>query len=175
MSRVAKGAIVIPNGVSILRSGNQITVKGSKSELSLIVDSRVGINQSSEQLSFSVTDHKAWAIAGTTRALVNNMIIGVSSGFEKKLELVGVGYRAKASGNSLNMTLGYSHPIDYQMPVGVTVETPTQTSIVIKGADKQLIGMVASEIRAMRAPEPYKGKGVRYADEQVHRKEAKKK
>lgn len=175
MSRVAKGAIVIPNGVSILRSGNQLTVKGSKSELSLIVDSRVGINQNSEQLSFSVTDHKAWAIAGTTRALVNNMIIGVSSGFEKKLELVGVGYRAKASGNSLNMTLGYSHPIDYQMPVGVTVETPTQTTIVIKGADKQLIGMVASEIRAMRAPEPYKGKGVRYADEQVHRKEAKKK
>jgi large subunit ribosomal protein L6 len=175
MSRVAKGAIVIPNGVSILRSGNQLTVKGSKSELSIIVDSRVGINQNSEQLSFSVTDHKAWAIAGTTRALVNNMIIGVSTGFEKKLELVGVGYRAKASGNSLNMTLGYSHPIDYQMPVGVTVETPTQTTIVIKGADKQLIGMVASEIRAMRAPEPYKGKGVRYADEQVHRKEAKKK
>ena len=109
MSRVAKGAIVIPNGVSILRSGNQITVKGSKSELSLIVDSRVGINQSSEQLSFSVTDHKAWAIAGTTRALVNNMIIGVSSGFEKKLELVGVGYRAKALGNSLNMTLVISN------------------------------------------------------------------
>lgn len=175
MSRVAKGAIVIPNGVSVSRNGNNLTVKGGKSELSLVVDGRVGITQNSEQLVFSVTDHKAWAIAGTTRALVNNMIIGVSSGFEKKLELVGVGYRAKASGNSLNMTLGYSHPIDYQMPAGVSVETPTQTTIVIKGADKQLIGMVASEIRAMRSPEPYKGKGVRYADEQVHRKEAKKK
>jgi len=114
-------------------------------------------------------------MAGTTRALVNNMVVGVSEGFERKLELNGVGYRAKASGKSLNLTLGFSHPIDYPLPEGVSAETPSQTEVVLKAADKQLLGQVASEIRAFRPPEPYKGKGVRYADEYVRRKEAKKK
>ncbi|MFT5032653.1 MAG: large subunit ribosomal protein L6, partial [Bacteroidia bacterium] len=118
---------------------------------------------------------KNWAMAGTTRALVSNMVLGVSKGFERKLELSGVGYRAKASGNSVNLTLGFSHPIDYQLPAGVTAETPIQTEIILKSADKQMLGQVASEIRAFRPPEPYKGKGVRYANEQVRRKEAKKK
>jgi len=117
----------------------------------------------------------AWALAGTTRALVNNMVIGVSTGFQKKLELNGVGYRAKAAGKTLNLTLGFSHPVDYELPEGVTAETPSQTEIVLKGADKQLIGQVAAEIRAFRPPEPYKGKGIRYSDEYVRRKEAKKK
>lgn len=175
MSRVAKSPVDIPSGVIVTLSDQLLTVKGKESSLDLVVSEHVDIKQEANVLTFSAKHDKGWAIAGTTRALVNNMIIGVSKGFERKLELVGVGYRAKASGSTLNLTLGFSHPVDYVLPGGVTVETPTQTTIVLKGADKQLIGQVASEIRAFRPPEPYKGKGVRYANEQVHRKEAKKK
>lgn len=175
MSRVAKSPVDIPSGVIVTLSDQLLTVKGKESSLDLVVSEHVDIKQEASVLTFSAKHDKGWAIAGTTRALVNNMIIGVSKGFERKLELVGVGYRAKASGSTLNLTLGFSHPVDYVLPGGVTVETPTQTTIVLKGADKQLIGQVASEIRAFRPPEPYKGKGVRYANEQVHRKEAKKK
>ena len=121
------------------------------------------------------TDQQSWAQAGTARALVNNMVVGVTKGFEKKLELIGVGYRAKASGNSLNLTLGFSHPVDYQLPAGVTAETPTQTEILLRAADKQALGQAAAKIRGFRPPEPYKGKGIRYSDERVLRKEAKKK
>ncbi len=177
MSRVAKDPITIPSGVQVNLDGQQLTVKGSKETMSWKVHQKVEVKQEENELIFSGRndEKEAWAQAGTTRALVNNMVIGVSTGFEKKLELNGVGYRAKASGNTLNLTLGFSHPVDYILPEGITVETPTQTEIVLKGADKQKIGQVAAEIRAFRPPEPYKGKGVRYADEYVRRKEAKKK
>jgi len=164
-------------GVSVELDSNKITVKGSKGQLSMPVHASVEISQGDKQLNFSARDgvKGGWMMAGTTRALVANMVKGVSSGFERKLELVGVGYRAKAAGNMLNLTLGYSHPIDYELPAGVTVETPTQTEILLKSIDKQLLGQVAAVIRSYRAPEPYKGKGVRYSDEVVRRKEAKKK
>ncbi len=175
MSRVAKSPVEIPSGVTVTFKDQLLTVKGSKATLDLTINDQVDIKQEDNVLTFVPKEDKGWAMAGTTRALVNNMVIGVSTGFEKTLELIGVGYRAKASGQTLNLTLGFSHPIDYVLPKGVTVETPTQTSVVIKGADKQVVGQVASEIRAFRPPEPYKGKGVRYADEHVRRKEAKKK
>jgi large subunit ribosomal protein L6 len=177
MSRVAKYPVELPGGVNISLSSDHITVKGGKGELSMPVHAAVEITQDDKQLRFAARDgvKGGWMMAGTTRALVANMVKGVSAGFERKLELVGVGYRAKAAGNMLNLTLGYSHPIDYQLPAGVTVETPTQTEIVLKGIDKQLLGQVAAVIRSYRAPEPYKGKGVRYSDEVVRRKEAKKK
>ncbi len=175
MSRVAKDPVTIPNGVEVKIGGGVVSVKGSKGNLSLDLHSSVSIKQEDSQLVFSAEDKSGWAMAGTTRALVNNMVVGVSEGFEKKLQLIGVGYRAKAGGNSVNLTLGFSHPVDYALPKGVTAETPSQTEIVLKSADKQLLGQVASEIRAFRPPEPYKGKGVRYADEHVRRKEAKKK
>lgn len=177
MSRVAKYPVEVPSGVSVSLAADRITVKGSKGELSMPVHASVEIAQGDNQLSFKAREgaKQARMMAGTTRALVANMVKGVSAGFERKLELVGVGYRAKAAGNVLNLTLGYSHPIDYELPAGVTVETPTQTEVLLKSADKQLLGQVAAEIRAYRSPEPYKGKGVRYSDEVVHRKEAKKK
>lgn len=177
MSRIAKAPVAIPAGVDIKISENQISVKGKQGELSLDVHRFVEIKQEDGQLSFAPkgNDKNAMAMTGTFRSLVNNMVTGVSAGFEKKLILQGVGYRAKASGNSINMNLGFSHPVDYNLPQGVKAETPSQTEIVIKGADKQQVGQVAAEIRAYRAPEPYKGKGVRYADEYVRRKEAKKK
>ena len=175
MSRVAKSPVEIPGGVKVTLDGQSIKVKGSKSELSIDLHESVEVTEVDNTLEFAAKDGKNWAMAGTTRALVNNMVIGVSTGFEKKLELVGVGYRAKASGKTLNLTLGFSHPVDYELPEGITAETPSQTEIVIKGADKQVVGQVASEIRAFRPPEPYKGKGVRYSDEYVRRKEAKKK
>jgi large subunit ribosomal protein L6 len=178
MSRVAKAPVAIPSGVEVKLDGGTVTVKGSKATLSMDVNEKVVIKQEDGVLSFtpaSESDKQGWALAGTTRALLNNMVVGVSQGFEKKLLLNGVGYRAKASGKSINLTLGFSHPVDYTLPEGVTVETPSQTEIVLKGADKQKIGQVAAEIRAFRPPEPYKGKGVRYADEHVRRKEAKKK
>lgn len=177
MSRIAKAPVVIPGGVDIKLEGNNVTVKGSKGQLSYDINSAVsiGITDNVIQVQWDATDKKATAQAGTARAIVSNMVVGVSTGFERKLTLIGVGYRAQAKGNVLNLALGYSHPIDYELPEGVTVETPTQTEIVIKGTDKQLVGEVAAKIRAYRPPEPYKGKGVRYAEEHVARKEAKKK
>lgn len=176
MSRIAKDPVVIPAGVDVKFEGQLVTIKGSVGTLSLDVHPAVEIKQEGSQLNFTPAEgEKSWAMAGTTRALLNNMVIGVTKGFEKKLQLNGVGYRAKATGNVLNLTLGFSHPVDYELPEGVKVETPSQTEVVVKGADKQQVGQVAAEIRAYRPPEPYKGKGVRYADEHVRRKEAKKK
>jgi len=177
MSRIANAPVAIPKGVETTLSDTAISVKGSKGNLILDLHELVGVSQEGEELKVAAKNQtrKAGALAGTFRSLINNMVVGVSEGFQKKLELQGVGYRAKAQGKSLNLTLGYSHPIDYSLPEGVTAETPSQTEIVITGADKQLVGQVAAEIREFRPPEPYKGKGVRYADEHVYRKEAKKK
>lgn len=177
MSRVANSPVEIPKGVETNLSDTEISVKGGKGNLQLALHSSVAVAQDGEVLKVSAKDgsRQANAMAGTFRSLINNMVVGVSEGFEKKLELQGVGYRAKAEGKKVNITVGYSHPINYQLPEGVKAETPTQTEIVISGADKQLVGQVAAEIRDFRPPEPYKGKGIRYADERVYRKEAKKK
>lgn len=177
MSRIANAPVTIPKGVEMNISGSQVSVKGSKGALQLVLHDLVGVSQEGEELKVAAKDssREAGAMAGTFRSLINNMVVGVSEGFEKKLELQGVGYRAKASGKTLNLTVGYSHPIDYKLPEGVTADTPSQTEIVIAGADKQLVGQVAAEIRDFRPPEPYKGKGIRYVDERVYRKEAKKK
>ncbi|GAA6146718.1 50S ribosomal protein L6 [Thalassolituus maritimus] len=177
MSRVAKAPVAIPAGVEVKLAGDKITIKGKQGQLELDVHASVAISQEENVLKFApkTADKQANALAGTFRSLVNNMVTGVSEGFEKKLILQGVGYRAKASGKTLNLSLGFSHPVDYALPEGVTAETPSQTEVVIKGIDKQQVGQVAAEIRGYRPPEPYKGKGVRYADENVRRKEAKKK
>jgi len=177
MSRVAKSPVSLPSGVKVTLNGQSITVKGAKGELELNVHSSVEVKQEENVLTFTPRSggKEANAQAGTTRALVNNMVTGVTAGFEKKLQLVGVGYRAKATGSVLNLTLGFSHPIDYELPEGVKADTPSQTDIILTSANKHLLGQVAAEIRAFRPPEPYKGKGVRFADEQVRRKEAKKK
>jgi large subunit ribosomal protein L6 len=177
MSRVANSPVTLPSGVELNINGQSLNVKGGKGTLNLDVHDLVEVSQEENVVTFKARNgsQKARALAGTTRALVNNMVIGVSAGFERKLELVGVGYRAKASGNVLNLSVGYSNPIDFEVPAGVSVETPTQTEVVLKGIDKQLLGQVAAVIRAFRAPEPYKGKGIRYAGEQILRKEAKKK
>jgi len=177
MSRIAKMPVPVPAAVEISTSGRQLTVKGPKGTLEHLIHSLVEMARDEGELNFRARNESkdANALAGTTRAVVSNMLVGVSEGFEKKLELVGVGYRAQAKGNVLNLVLGYSHPIDYALPEGITVETPSQTEVVIRGCDKQKVGQVAAEIRALRPPEPYKGKGVRYADEAVVRKEAKKK
>jgi large subunit ribosomal protein L6 len=177
MSRVAKAPVVVPAGVTITLSGQDITVKGPIGELSRTIHSDVVVSQEENSIITDiVADVKgAWAQAGTTRALINNMVEGVSKGFEKKLVLQGVGYRAKSAGKSLDLSLGFSHPIKHAIPEGITCETPSQTEVVLKGADKHLVGQTAANIRAYRKPEPYKGKGVRYADEYVRRKEAKKK
>ena len=177
MSRVAKNPITLPKGVETAIAGNAITVKGSKGSLNIDLHSDVQIEQDGNVLRLSAKNgsRQADALAGTFRALINNMVVGVSEGFQRKLLLQGVGYRAKAQGNVLNITVGYSHPIDYEMPAGVSAETPTQTEIVLSSTDKQLLGQVAADIRDFRRPEPYKGKGIRYADENVYRKEAKKK
>ena len=177
MSRVANSPVSIPAGVSVDLKGQDIAVKGGNGNLNFNIHSDVEVKQEENQLTFAARNgsKQARALAGTTRALVNNMVVGVSQGFEKKLQLNGVGYRAKASGKTVNLTLGFSHPVDYDLPEGVSAETPSQTEIVLKSSDKQLLGQVAAEIRAFRPPEPYKGKGVRYADERVYRKEAKKK
>ena len=177
MSRVAKAPVAIPAGVEVKLAEDTITIKGKQGELTLNVHASVAISQEENDLKFAPkkADKQSNALAGTFRALVNNMVTGVSVGFEKKLILQGVGYRAKATGNTLNLSLGFSHPVDYVLPEGVTAETPNQTEVVIKGIDKQQVGQVAAEIRGYRPPEPYKGKGVRYADETVRRKEAKKK
>lgn len=177
MSRIANSPVVIPAGVEVSLMANSISVKGPKGSLERIVHDSVEVAQDSGVLNFSArTAQKgAVAMAGTMRALINNMVVGVSAGFEKKLSLIGVGYRAQAQGKTLNLTLGFSHPVSYESPEGITIETPSQTEIVIKGVDKQVVGQVAADIRAYRPPEPYKGKGVRYADEHVVMKEAKKK
>ena len=175
MSRVANNPGQLPGGVEVKLDGSDLTVKGSKGTLALSLVDGVQVSQDDNVLTIAYDGDKFKAMAGTTRALVNNMVVGVSEGWEKKRVLNGVGYRAKASGKSVNLTVGLSHPVDYQLPEGVTAETPSQTEIVVKGIDKQAVGQAAAEIRSFRPPEPYKGKGVRYADEYVRRKEAKKK
>lgn len=177
MSRIAKAPVDILSGVEISIAGQEVTVKGTKGTLVRVFNDAVEVVQEENQLMAKPREGKAngWAQSGTARSLLNNMILGVSQGYEKKLLLNGVGYRAQAQGKKLNLTLGFSHPVAYEMPEGVSVETPSQTEVIVKGVDKQLIGQVAANIRAYRPPEPYKGKGIRYADEVVRRKEAKKK
>ena len=177
MSRVAKQPVEIPAGVDVSVDGRSVTIKGKKGSMRHELHPGVDMQREDNLLSFIARKDvaKANAQAGTARAVINNIIKGVSEGFDRKLALVGVGYRAQAKGNVLNLTLGYSHPIEYQLPQGITVETPTPTEIVVKGADKQMVGQVAAIIRGYRPPEPYKGKGIRYSDEMVVRKEAKKK
>ncbi len=181
MSRVAKAPITIPAGVEVSLTGNSMSVKGKLGQMQMDVNSAVAISSEDNVLTFDITKtdkkdlKKAWAQAGTARANTANLIQGVSEGWEKKLTLIGVGYRAKAAGKALDLTLGFSHPIKYALPEGISAETPTQTEIIISGMDKQKVGQAAAEIRAYRPPEPYKGKGVRYTDEHVVRKEAKKK
>ncbi len=177
MSRVAKSPVPIPKGIEVQLQDTEILVKGDKGSLSHQIHPNVSIKMDDGKLVFISQGNtkSAVALAGTTRAIINNMVHGISRGFEKKLTLVGVGYRAQVKGRSLNLTLGYSHPIDYPIPENVTIETPSQTEIVIKGIDKQLIGQVAANIRRYRSPEPYKGKGIRYSDEVIVLKETKKK
>ncbi len=177
MSRVAKQPVELPSGVEVNLSGSQVSIKGSKGNLTLNLHSDIQVEQVDGALSVKVRreEQSVMAIAGTTRALLANMIQGVTAGYERKLELRGVGYRAAVQGNMLKLTLGFSHPVNYQVPEGVTVETPSQTEVVVTGVDKQKVGQVAAEIRAFRPPEPYKGKGVRYAGERVRIKEAQKK
>ena len=174
MSRVAKNPLKLPSGVDINISGSQLNVKGPKGDLELVLHPGISLNENDGEYLVKNENEKDLSMAGTFRALVGNMVTGVSTGFEKKLQLVGVGYRAQVQGKTLNLALGFSHPINHTAPEGITIETPSQTEIVISGCDKQKVGQVAAEIRAYRPPEPYKGKGVRYADERVARKEAKK-
>ena len=175
MSRVAKSPVPVVKGVEVTLQGQEITVKGQKGTLYHCIHPTVKIIQEEDQLCVEALSPRDWALAGTTRALVSNMVVGVSEGFERKLELVGVGYRAQVKGKVLNLSLGYSHPVDYSLPVGITAETPSNTEITLRSADKQQVGQVAAEIRALRPVEPYKGKGVRYAGERVVLKEGKKK
>jgi len=177
MSRVAKSPVELPKGVEFSQAGNVVTLKGGKGSLSMELNSEVELAQEDGALQVSPRSGSRFstAIAGTMRALLANMAQGVSEGFEKKLALVGVGYRAQAQGNKLNLTLGFSHPVVYEAPEGIELATPSQTEIIVSGTDKQRVGQVAAEIRRFRPPEPYKGKGVRYADERVVIKEAKKK
>ena len=175
MSRVAKQAISIPAGVEVKLNGQNVEVKGPKGSTSLELHSTVSLKEEEGSLTVVPASVKDYAMAGTMRALTNNLIVGVTTGFQKKLELVGVGYRAKAQGNVLNLTLGFSHPVNHAIPEGITIETPSQTEVIVSGMDKAVVGQVAAEIRAYRPPEPYKGKGVRYAGEHIIRKEAKKK
>lgn len=177
MSRVAKSPVKLPSGVEIKIDGQQLTAKGTKGAQTIAIHPMVEVRNEEGTLRVipKKESQQGWALAGTTRALLSNLVTGVSAGFERKLDLVGVGYKAQAAGKVLNLTLGFSHPVAYQLPEGVTAETPTQTEIVLRGIDKQVIGQVAANVRAFRPPEPYKGKGVRYSGEQVRRKEAKKK
>lgn len=175
MSRIGKAPIAIPAGVDVNSREGVVTVKGPKGELSLKLVSGIELKQEEGQLSVDIDGNEnLGAMSGTTRALINNMVIGVVDGFEKKLSIIGVGYRAKVQGNTLNLQLGFSHDVNYELPEGVTAEAPTQTEIIIRGADKQRVGQAAANIRAFRPPEPYKGKGIRYTDEYVVRKQAKK-
>ncbi|NGY06062.1 50S ribosomal protein L6 [Solimonas terrae] len=176
MSRVAKMPVKLPAGVQVSKANGQLTVKSAKTSLTINVPPKVEIDVNGDVITVaaaSVTADKMQA--GTFRALLNNAVVGVSAGYEKKLQLVGVGYRAAAAGRKVNLSLGFSHPIEYPVPDGITVETPTQTEVIVKGADKKMVGQVAADIRGFRPPEPYKGKGVRYSTEKVELKEAKKK
>ena len=175
MSRVANNPVTLPSGVEVEQDGRDLTVKGSKGTMALSLFDGVNVSQEANVLQVAFESNSVKAMAGTTRALLANMVKGVSEGWEKKLVLNGVGYRASASGNKVNLTVGLSHPVEYELPEGVSAETPSQTEVVVKGIDKQVVGQVAAELRAYRPPEPYKGKGIRYADEYVRRKEAKKK
>ena len=177
MSRVAKMAVTVPAGVDVSIKADQISVKGTGGSLSIAASALVKVANNEGKLSFEpVNDSReANAMSGTVRQLVNNMITGVTKGFEKKLNLIGVGYKASAAGSKLNLAVGYSHPVNFEMPAGITVACPTPTEIVVKGADRQVVGQLAAEIRAVRPPEPYKGKGIRYSDEKVVIKETKKK
>jgi large subunit ribosomal protein L6 len=177
MSRVAKNPIVIPKGVEAILSDSGITIKGAKGSLSAAIHPLVDVRVEADVITVNSdpTDRKKDALAGTTRANIANMVFGVSAGYERKLTMVGVGYRAQAKGQTVSLSLGFSHPIEFTAPTGVTIDTPSQTEIVVKGCDKQQVGQVAANIRSFRPPEPYKGKGVRYSDEEIVRKEAKKK
>lgn len=175
MSRVARKPIPVPAGVDLQLAEKHLTVKGGKGALELDLPDGIELKVAENEANIEVNDGATVALGGTIRSLVNNMVVGVSEGFERKLELVGVGYRAQAQGKNLNLTLGFSHAVNYPVPEGITIETPSQTEILVKGVDKQQVGQVSAEIRAFRPPEPYKGKGVRYSDERVLRKEAKKK
>lgn len=177
MSRVAKSPVTLPKGVEVAINGQDVEVKGAKGALSFTLHNLVDIKNEGGVLSFSPreTTQAGWMQTGTARAIVNSLVVGVSAGFERKLQLVGVGYKAQAKGKVLSLALGYSHPIEYALPEGVTAETPTPTEIILKSSNKQLLGQVAANVRGYRPPEPYKGKGVRYADETILRKEAKKK
>ena len=177
MSRIANTPVSVPNGVEVSISGQELNVKGARGNLSLTMHELVEISQEEDALKLKAAENskQSVALAGTFRSLVNNMVTGVSTGFRKELELQGVGYRAQVRGRQLNLSLGFSHPVVYEAPEGVEIETPSQTQVIVKGIDKQLVGQVSAEIRAFRPPEPYKGKGVRYVDEYVRRKEAKKK
>ncbi len=177
MSRVAKRPVPLVSGVEVDLKGSSLTVKGPKGSLSLECHSEVEVVNEDSTLAVTPRSGSRFsrAMAGTTRSLINNMVTGVTAGFERKLQLVGVGYRAKAQGQTVNLTLGFSHPVSYEVPEGVTVETPSQTEILVKGIDRQQVGQVAAELRSFRPPEPYKGKGVRYSDERIRLKEAKKK
>ncbi len=178
MSRIAKAPIALPSGVELNLDGQHLTVKGGKGTLEMDIHQDVVVSVEDGVVSVKPADENSkagWAMAGTMRALVNNMVVGASEGFQKKLQLVGVGYRAQSKGKVLNLSLGFSHPVKYEVPEGITIETPSQTEVVVSGSDKQKVGQVAAEICRFRPPEPYKGKGVRYADERIIRKEAKKK
>lgn len=177
MSRIAKDPVKLPGGVEATITGQDISVKGAKGQMAARIHAAVKVDQADGELRFEPAgdSDQGWAQAGTARAVVQNLVTGVSQGFERRLQLVGVGYRAQAQGRTLNLALGFSHPVNYALPEGIEVETPTQTEIIVRGIDKQLVGQVSAEIRAYRPPEPYKGKGVRYSDEQVRRKESKKK
>lgn len=177
MPRIANNPVTLPAGVEFNLAGDVASVKGPKGEISHKLHQLVEIKKDDSTLRFSAKDEStdARALSGTTRAIINNMVTGVTKGFEKKLTIIGVGFRAAVQGKNLNLTLGFSHPVNYSIPAGITIETPSQTEVIVKGIDKQRVGQVASEIRALRPPEPYKGKGVRYTDEHVVRKEAKKK
>lgn len=175
MSRIANKPITVPAGVEVNVTATTVSLKGPKGSTSCALHKGVVIVKEGNELKVSPRETTDDAMAGTTRTLVNNMVTGVSTGFEKKLELVGVGYRAQAQGKVLNLTLGFSHPVAYPVPEGITIETPSQTEILVKGVDKQKVGQVSAEIRSYRPPEPYKGKGVKYANETILRKEAKKK
>jgi large subunit ribosomal protein L6 len=176
MSRIANSPVEIPNGLEVKLDEQVIIIKGKKGSLEQLLPKEVEIKQVDNVLTFATRSNvKSAALAGTMRALVNNMVLGVTQGFEKKLKLVGVGYRAQIQGKVLNLNLGFSHPINFNIPDGITIEAPSQTELVVKGISKQLVGQIAANIRAFRPPEPYKGKGVKYADEVIVRKEAKKK
>ena len=177
MSRIGKQPVVLPKGVEAKIDANSVTIKAQKGSFTLVLNPYVGVTNDNGTLHVQQKSdlQEANAAAGTTRALLNNAVKGVTQGFQKKLELVGVGYRAQAQGKTLNLTLGFSHPVNYKVPEGITIETPSQTEVIIKGLDRQKVGQVAAEIRGFRPPEPYKGKGVRYSDERVELKEAKKK